>query len=143
MPAIEVDRQDMRRFNAAVRKAADRDLPKKIGQVNKQVGKLVISKLSPRPVPEAVGAGAGAAVRPSATKREVVLRVGGKHRDGADPRIVRMRQWGKRSVRPFRASPPRPYIIETAEQHRDEILDLWMDGILAATRPAFAEVSDR
>lgn len=129
---IEVE--GLQEFHRAIRRAADTDLPKRLGQANKKIGQLVISKLQPRPTPAAVGTGAGAAVRPSASKRDVVLRVGGKHRADHSPQM----QWGKRPVRePGVAAPKRPYIRETVERHRDEIEDAWLRAVAEAMDPAF------
>lgn len=135
--AIEVD--GLREFNAAVRRAVDSDLPKRIGQANKEIGKLVISRLHPRPDAEAVGAGAGASVRPSASKREVLLRVGGKHRDSSAP----LAQWGKRRV-PIRGrAPKRPYIKQTAEDHYDEISAAYLAALANAMAPVFHDTEKR
>lgn len=118
------------------RRSADRELPKRIGQANKSIGRMVIARLQPRPDPAAVGEGAGASVRPSASKREVLLRVGGKHRAGHTPEM----QWGKRpGRRPRQTAPPRPYIRETVERHRDEIEQAWLEAIAQAFSGAFAD----
>lgn len=128
--------EGLRPFNRDVRRATDRELPKRIGRANKFVGRLVISKLEPRPDAAAVGAGRGAAVRPSATKSSVILRAGGSHR-----KVVPMQPWGFRRVTPVGTpAPPRPNIIGTAVKHADEISDAYLDAILAAMRGAFADV---
>lgn len=124
--------EGLREFNRAVRKSTDRGLKKRIGQSNKEIGRLIISKLKPRPVPQAVGSGAGAAVRPSATAREVVLRVGGKHRTHPP-----FQQWGRTHVSSAGGAPPRPFILGTAQDHRKEIEEAYLDGIATAMRPAF------
>lgn len=130
--AIEVE--GLKDLNRAVRQSTDVGLPKRIGEANKAIGKLVISKLNPRPVPAAVGEGAGASVRPSATKREVLLRVGGRHRVA-----VPMQQWGKRQV--VEPNPPkRPFILGTAEKHRREIETAYIKAIREAMQPAFWRV---
>lgn len=137
-PAAHIQVEGYREFVRASRKAVDSELPKRIGQAHKEVGRFIISKLEPPPVPEAVGAGYGAAVRPSATKREVVLMVGGKHRDRGSFEITRMTQWGKRFVGvPGRRHPKRPYIIQTALKHETEIRQKLQDEVLAALHPAF------
>lgn len=129
---IEVD--GLKEFQRAARRAADQDLGKRLGQANKQIGQMVVDRLVPRPDAAAVGLGAGAAVRPSATKREVLLRVGGKHRDGRAPRM----QWGKRvGANPFSRRPKRPYIRETVERNRPEIEQAWLKAVSAAMKPAF------
>lgn len=134
MAAVEV--HGMREFQQALRHAVDNEAPKRIGQANKQIGAQFISNwLHPKPVPAAVGVGAGATVRPSATRREVVLRVGGKHRAGHAP----MMQWGKRRGAPVGdRTPPRPYIIRSAKKHRSEIGRAWLEAITVALDPAFA-----
>lgn len=132
---IELDNGDWKRFQFAVRRASNTDLPKRIGQANKKVGrKFIDTWLHPKPDPAAVGEGAGSTVRPSASKREVLLRVGGKHREGRTPRM----QWGKRPGRPIRQkAPPRPYIRESVERHRDEIQEFWLEAISEAMDSAF------
>lgn len=133
MAYIEVE--GLKEFNRAVRAAQDKELNKRIGQANKRIGQLVIDRLSPAPDPAAVGAGKGASVRPSASKREVLLRVGGSHR--AKPP---MSTWGKRRVlRVGAAAPDRPFIQGTAETNFDEIGAAWMDAMIEAFAPAFAE----
>lgn len=127
---IELD--GLKPLMRAVRQSTDKDLKKRMGQSNKEIGKLVISKLEPRPIPQAVGRGAGATVRPSATAREVLLRVGGKHRTRAP-----LQQWGRTHVSSFGGAPPRPHILGTAEKHRKEIESKYLDGIATAMKPAF------
>lgn len=133
---IEVDRDDLKAFQRTTRRAVDTELPKRLGQANKSVGQLVISRLQPRPDEAAVGKGAGASVRPSASKREVLLRVGGKHRDGKAPQM----QWGKR-LGSFICGrrPKRPYIRETVERNRSEIEQAYLDGIRQAMSGSFAK----
>lgn len=119
----------------AARKAVDSGLPKRLGQAHKEIGQLVISRLSPRPTPAAVGTGGGSTVRPSASKRDVLLRVGGSHRPKPP-----MSVWGKRrALRVGTSAPPRPYIKETADRHRDEIGTAYLEAISRAMDPAFAE----
>lgn len=128
---IEVD--GLKPLQLAVRRSADSDLPKRMGQANKRIGELVISKLQPKPDPSAVGAGAGASVRASASKREVLLRVGGSHRP-KPPLSV----WGKRRVlRVGGSAPKRPYITETARRHEDEIGEAYLEAISQAMSGAF------
>lgn len=125
--------EGLREFQRAVRKSTDRELPKRLGQANKRVGQLVISRLQPRPARIAVGAGKGATPRASASKRDVILRVGGAHRSGHAPE----KQWGRQVVQPFRHAPKRPHIIGTARRHEREIVDLYLAGIAEAVDPAF------
>ena len=130
----EVEVDGLKEFNRAVRKAVDKDLGKRIGQANKGIGQMVVDRLQPRPDPSAVGEGAGAAVRASASKREVLLRVGGKHRAGRTPQM----QWGRRpGPLAFRRRPKRPFIRETVDRHEGEIFDAWLEAISQAMKPAF------
>lgn len=136
MPVGQVRIEGLREFQRAARRAADSDLPRRLGRAHKHIGRLVIARLRPRPTPEAVGKGAGAAVRPSASKREVLLRVGGKHRADHTPYM----QWGKRPGRKVeRDAPPRPYIRETVERNRDEIETAYLKAVSAAMAGAFAD----
>lgn len=131
---VEVDRDSLRQFMAAVRSSTDTELPRRLGQANRSVGeKFIYQWLRPKPEPAAVGQGAGAAVRPSSSKRDVVLRVGGAHRAGHTP----YKQWGRRAVNPFEPAPPRPYIRESANDHLDEIQEAWLEAITEAMSPPF------
>ena len=137
---IEVNTEDLKRFQRAVRQSTDRELPKRLGQANKSIGQLVVDRLVPRPDPAAVGTGAGASVRPSASRREVLLRVGGKHREGRSPQM----QWGKKpGGSPFSRRPQRPFIRETVERNRKDIEEAWIDATLAAMDGAFAKTEKR
>ena len=128
--------EGLKEFNAAVRRSADVELPKRIGQANKQIGTLVVSRLNPRPDPRAVGVSTGATVRPSASKREVILRVGGSHR--AAGRHTKKQQWGRRRVVPVGTrTPARPDIQGTGRANLDQIGQLWLEAISAAMSGAF------
>ena len=147
---IEVDTADLRAFRRAVRQSTDRELPKRLGQANKSVGQLVIDRLQPRPDPASIGAGAGAAVRASASRREVVLRVGGKHRERDSlpkPNKSKARYalatWGRRAAMVPGPRPKRPNIRGTVERHRSEIEEAWIDATLAAMDGAFAATEKR
>lgn len=138
MSYIEVE--GLKEFQRAVRAAKDKELNKRIGQANKKIGQLVIDRLRPAPVPAATGTGKGAAVRPSASKREVLLRVGGAHRAAGSH--TNMQPWGaRRVVPPGRPTPKRPWIQGTADANFDDIGEAWMDAIIEAFDPAFAESS--
>jgi len=127
MARIEVD--GLKEFNRAVRRSTDTELPKRIGQANRRIGQLVIDRLQPRPDPAAVGEGGGAAVRASAAKREVLLRVGGAHRKEHEPYM----RWGRRpGPVPFGRRPKRPYISETVERNRREIETAYLKAIREA-----------
>lgn len=122
----------------AARRAVDRDLPQRLGQAHKRIGELVISKLEPKPDDAAVGSGAGSSVRASASKRDVLLRVGGAHR--ASGAHTNKQPWGRvRTVRPGTRTPPRPDIRGTVDRHEDEILDAYLKAISQAMSGAFAE----
>jgi hypothetical protein len=132
--AIQIE--GLKEFNRLVRHAVDTELPKRIGQANKEIGQEFISNwLYPKPVPEAIGTGRTAAIRPSATRSQVRLIVGGAHRANHTP----VKQWGKQVVNPFRPAPPRPYIIESARKHEDEIKERWFEAIAKALYPALRE----
>lgn len=131
---IEVD--GLKEFQRAVRKSTDTELPKRLGQANKSIGQLVISKLEPKPDPAAVGKGAGSTIRPSASKRDVLLRVGGTHRAGRTPQM----RWGKFPGRNARdPAPDRPHIRGTVERHRKEIEKAYLDATQDAMSGAFAD----
>lgn len=136
MAHIEVE--GLKEFNRAIRQAKDKDLNKRLGQANKKVGQLVISRVTPKPDPRAVGIGGGSTIRPSASKREVLLRVGGSHR--ASGEHTRKQPWGKKRVaRPGTRTPPRPDIQGTADDHFDDIGNEWMTATMQALGPAFAD----
>ena len=70
-----------------------------------------------------VGEGQGATIRPSASTKDVQLRVGGAFRAG----LGKWRQWGIRPIWP----PPghRPYLIGAALEIEDEIQRLYLEGV--------------
>lgn len=103
-------------------------LPKALGEAHKNVGRFVIGKL-PEGDPHAVGAGSGAAVRPSATKRDVLLRV------GHGGRKAHKEQWGSVPVQPFQ--PIRPYIVGAIQDYEAEIEQTFLDEVTKALGPAF------
>lgn len=136
--AIEVE--GLKEFQTAVRRAVAGPLPKEMGQAHREIGELVISKLDPKPDPSAVGSGAGAAVRASASKRDVLLRVGGGHR--ASGAHTNKQPWGRvRTVRPGTPTPDRPDIRGTIDKHADEIGDAYLKAISRAVSSAFAETN--
>lgn len=138
MAYIQVE--GLKEFQRAVRQAKDKDLDRRLGQANKAIGQMVIDRLRPAPDPRAVGAGGGSTVRSSASKREVLLRVGGAHRSAG--RFTKMQPWGKRRVVPPGVrTPRRPFIQGTAEVNFTEIGDAWLDATMDALAPAFAESS--
>ena len=128
--AIELD--GLQEFQRAARRSTDTELPKRLGRAHKHIGQLVIDRLQPRPDPAAIGAGKGSTVRASASKRDVLLRVGGTHRASHSPQM----QWGK--SRPERlVANRRPYIRETIDANYDEIADEYLGAISAAMSGAF------
>lgn len=125
-PPFHIEVEGYKEFQRAVARA-DKELAKRIGQVHKDIGAFVISKLQPK----SVGEGAGATVRPSATRREVLLRVGGAWRD------EHQQQWGKRQEWPGGHAPDRPDIVGTAIRHQAEIEQRLLDAIDKALKPPF------
>lgn len=138
MASSYIEVEGLKEFNRAVRAAKDKPLDKRIGQANKEIGRLVIERLSPTLDPLAVGAGRGASPRPSASKREVLLRVGGAHREAGEN--TAMQPWGAKRIAPVGShTPPRSFIQGTAEDHFKEISQAWLDAMVEALAPAFAE----
>lgn len=134
MPFGEIRIEGLKEFQRTARKSVDKDLPRRLGQANKRVGTLVKRLVDARSDPQAVGEGAGAAVRPSASKREVLLRVGATHRAGHTPE----RQWGKRLGRKIRKNAPkRPHIRGIVEDNRPKIEREILDATMDALSPAF------
>lgn len=132
MAAEAIRVEGLKELQRAIRKAVDDEIPARLGAANKSIGELVISKLSPAPDPLAVGTGGNAAVRPSASKRDVLLRVGGAYR--AKPPLS---VWGKTQVPAGgRKRPARPHILGTVEAHQAEIEDAYLDAIAEALNPA-------
>jgi hypothetical protein len=121
-------------------KASQGKLPKALGEAHKNVGRFVISKV-PQGDPHAVGAGSGATIRPSATKRDVLLRVG----HGARPLVGKTggaAQWGKARVMPFAPGPhSRPYIVGTIEQNRGAIVEKFLDETMKALKSVFGNAA--
>src|SRR5512139_869930 len=106
-------------------------LPAAIGEAHKEVGRFVIGKV-PAGDSHAVGAGSGATIRPSATKRDVIIKVG----HGA--RTAAYQQWGKRVINPPAPGPgSRPHIVGAIEQNQEAIEQKFMDEIIKALEPAF------
>lgn len=148
VPVAPIQIEGYREFQRAVGKAVDKDLPKRMGQVHKDVGRFIISNLEPAPDPRAVGEGYGAMPRASATRRDLLIIVGGAHRaDNEPPYISNSRPgarpwayvtWGKRQIgKPGTFRPPRPHIIGTAIKHEGEIRQRLLDGVTKALAPAF------
>lgn len=138
MAYIEVE--GLREFNKAIRQWKSKELNRELGQANKKIGQMVIDRLSPSPNPAAIGMGRGATVRASASKREVLLRVGGGHR-AAGP-FTNMQPWGaKRGTPVGQPTPKRPHIQGTAEMNLGEIEEAWMDAVMEAFHNALGGTS--
>ena len=126
--------EGLKEFQADLKRQQGK-LPDVLGQIHKELGQFIIGKL-PEGNPYAVGAGTGAAVRPSATKRDVVLRAG----YGAREAIIGSRggvlpQWGKTVVQPFESG--RPYIVGAIEENEEAIYQKFIDRYTEALAPAF------
>ena len=119
--------EGMKELQTAIRKAEGK-LPKSLGEAHKEVGRFIIGKIPPGN-PNAVGAGSGATVRPSASKRDVLLRVGGAHR------LMHKNQWGKGEVQPFESG--RPYILGVVLENQEAIEQKFLDETMKALEPAF------
>ena len=123
--------EGVRELNRLLRNAGGRELQKELGQVHKQVGQMVIDRVGGAST--GVGAGAGERIRPSAATREVLLRVGGKHRAGWG----NVGRWGKRWNRV--ESGPRPHLIGAAQDIQGRIEDTYMDGVDKIIRKVSAD----
>lgn len=116
----------MDEVRAAFRRLGGPEMVKQLGQVHKRVGELVISRAGGAQT--GVGEGTGSTIRPSATTREVVLRVGGRHRE----RIGRPAQWGVRETWTVAGDAPvRPHLIGAAEAASNEVINAYIDGVNA------------
>ena len=141
----EIDVDGLKEFQRAARRSTDTELPKRLGRAHKHIGQLVIDRLQPKPDPATVGKGAGAAVRASASKREVLLRVGGAHRaNDSIPKPTTSKNryayayWGKRAgPLAFQRRPKRPHIRGSVDRHEREIRDFWLEAVAEAMAPAF------
>jgi hypothetical protein len=96
-------------------------LERELGWVHKTVGQLIIWRLGGAST--GVGRGRGETIRPSASVRQVELRVGGAHRSR------RVQQWGIKSVRPH---PIRPHIIGAAHDIEPLIIRTYEQGVQQA-----------
>ena len=139
MVAAGIRVEGVRELSRSLKQAGGRELQKQLGRSNKAIGQLVISRL--QPLPERVGLGAGAKVRPSANARLVQLMAGGAHRfePGDSKQDMVRRQWGKR-FKPRMNE--RPHIVGTAIKRLPNIEDLYMRGIEAAVKGAGLDFDD-
>lgn len=136
---MPVDRRDgirvdgVRELTRALNRAGSVEQKKAMGAANKAIGQEVIARL--QPLPQTVGLGAGAKVRPSASSRLVQLRAGGAHREKGptDPPLA---TWGKQ-WRPRRNR--RPHIVGTALRVYPNIEKTYLEGIDRALRGAGLE----
>lgn len=124
-PRLQIE--GARELNRLLRQVGGRDLQKELGQVHKDVGRMVIARLGGADT--GVGSGAGATVRPSAATREVLLRVGGAHRTGGP-----VHRWGKRWNRRERGR--RPHLIGAALAIEEQITDRYLAGVDRVIRSA-------
>lgn len=125
---LRIQLEGWNEFVAQAKKAKDKEMMKRLGQVNKQAGAQILGMLDP----PAVGKGRGAKPRPSATVRDIMIMSGTSAR-GGDHEL----QWGKEQLWPGGRAPKRPYILAAAERHFPQIEDKWMNAILAALKPPF------
>ena len=144
-PRLEIE--GIRELNKILRAAGGRPLQKELGALHKEIGGMVIQAAGGKAT--GVGLGAGSTIRTSAVTREVVLRVGGKHRmvqaSGGRKRgkkrlspkdLIRVQQWGARPVRPH---PERPGLIQSAIKIQKRIEDVYIDGVERIMRRAGAK----
>jgi hypothetical protein len=118
---VRLEVEGMDEVRAAFRRLGGPEMVKQLGQVHKRVGELVIAKAGGEQT--GIGSGSGATIRPSASTKDVQLRVGGRHR----ARFGKWRQWGKTEI--FPPPEPRPYLIGAAVAAQDQILDAYLEGV--------------
>lgn len=122
--AIEGHRDLSRRLN----QIGGKELRKEYGQVHKRIGERVIREAGGKQT--GVGAGRGASIRPSASTREIQVRVGGPHRESAKA------QWGVRQQWPGGDPPDRPHLIGAATSIQGEIMQMYEDGVAEVAQKA-------
>lgn len=105
-----------------------KELKKEYGQVHKRIGERVIREAGGKQT--GVGEGRGASMRPSASTRDIQVRVGGPHRE------TDKSQWGTRQKWPGGDPPDRPNIIEKARDIQGEIMDMYEDGLAEVAQRA-------
>ena len=127
-PRVHIE--GVRELSRLLRKMGDKDLPKQLGQVHKSIGEMVIARAGGART--GVGSGRGETIRPSASTREVLLRVGGSHR----AQSPRRRQWGVTQRWPGGQAPQRPHLIEKARQIEPQIEAEYLDGVETIIRRA-------
>ena len=119
-----------------IRRAVDQDMPRRMGQAHRNVGLYVKRLVDARSDPAAVGAGRGADVRPSSSRREVLVRV------GYGTRKAPVAPWGIRQVQPVGPRPPRPHIVGIINDDRASIEREFFDQVMAAAAPPFYSTSE-
>lgn len=129
--AAHIEVEGLKELQTAIKRQQGK-LPAAIGEAHKEIGQFIIGKL-PEGDPHAVGMGSGATVRPSATKRDVVLRVGHGAREGHKP------QWGSKEVQPFESG--RPYIVGAIQDNQEQIEEMFMKKYMDVLGPAFFKAS--
>lgn len=105
-----------------------KELKKEYGQVHKRIGERVIREAGGKQT--GVGAGRGASIRPSASTREIQIRVGGPHRE------TPLEQWGVNQRWPGGMPPERPHIIGAAESIEGEIMSMYEEGVAEVAQKA-------
>lgn len=118
----------LKQLNRELARAGGKPLKRELGEVHKGIGQMVISHLGGKQTQ--VGEGRGETIRPSAATANVMLRVGGSHRDR------RKEQWGREQVWPGGMPPARPHLIGAAREIQPQIEDAYLDGVEHVLRGA-------
>lgn len=101
----------------------DKDIARRIGAENREIGRDIIQRATPRPL--AVGAGAGAEPRAIASRNMVAIQAGGGHR----AKVVQ--QWGRRVVP---RDEPRPFLVGALLDLAPDIERRYLEAIDRAAR---------
>lgn len=125
-PRMEIE--GAREVSRQLKQVGGKELRKEYGQVHKRIGERVIAQAGGKKT--GVGEGRGASMRPSASTREIQVRVGGPHRGSARA------QWGVRQVWPSGVPPERPHLIGAAVDIQGEIMDMYQDGLAEVAQKA-------
>jgi hypothetical protein len=115
--------EGVRELNRLLRAAGGPVLQKELGKVHKQIGQMVIDRLGGPDTGIGVGGRPGATISPSAATREVLLRVGGSHRNGWG----KVGRWGRKWNRQERGK--RPHLIGAAFDIEPQITKTYLDGV--------------
>ncbi|MGH2710619.1 MAG: hypothetical protein ACRDH9_05380 [Actinomycetota bacterium] len=127
---LQVKIDGIRELTRAI-KTISPELSKELGKRNKEIGARIIAASQPKP--DAVGAGAGAIARPSASKNVLKIVAGGSHR-----RAVPVQQWG---ARPVPRGGGRPYIWKAAEEFVPRAIEDYLDAVIDIARRAGLEAT--